>query len=452
MSIYKFSDRISIAPLVVFRLLFGALTLYGTLRFILKGWVNELYIEPQFFFGFYGLEWVKPLSGSLMYLPFILMLLGSLGVLLGYYYRLSIVCFFLSFTYVELLDKTNYLNHYYFISLVAFLLIWLPANASFSLDAKLGKVSVRKTIPKFYIQILQFQLACVYVFAGIAKLNTDWLLQAEPLFTWLQSHRDMPLVGTFFSQKWTAYAFSWFGCAYDLFIVFFLLNNKTRPFAYFFVIAFHLITGWLFPIGVFPIVMIVLTLIFFSEDFHLTFIDKLKSILKYNEISNDSSETNSNAKRLYNASILFVILQIVIPFRYLAYPGDLFWNEEGFRFSWRVMLMHKEGNATFYIRDKNTKGEIEIVNSRYLTKRQEEQMSTQPDMIIQFAHFLKNEFNDTVLVINNKKYRIENPSVHANVFVALNGRPSQKMIDKKIDLSRKEYNLQHRAWLENSNK
>jgi hypothetical protein len=445
---YKFSERISIAPLVVFRLLFGALAFFGTLRFLLKGWVQDLYIQPEFYFGFYGFEWVKPLPDLWMYLPFILMLLGSVGIALGWFYRFSTTIFFLAFTYVELLDKTNYLNHYYFFSLVAFLLIWLPANARFSLDVKMKRTESRKTIPSFYIKILQFQLACVYIFAGMAKLNSDWLFSAEPLFTWLQSHRDMPYLGTIFSQKWTAFAFSWFGCIYDLFIVFFLLNNRTRPVAYFFVIAFHLMTGWLFPIGVFPYVMICLTLIFFSVQFHEKIIRNLETVFKVSSNGINSNNKFIKVKGLYYASIVFIFIQLAIPMRFLAYPGNLFWNEEGFRFSWRVMLMHKEGLATFYIRDKITKGEIEIDNSIYLTKRQEEQMSTQPDMIIQYAHFLKKRYQDTTIDAGNRKYRIVNPSVHADVYVALNGRSAQKMIDKKIDLSNKAYNLQHRDWLE----
>ena len=32
-------------------------------------------------------------------------------------------------------------------------------------------------------------------------------------------------------------------------------------------------------------------------------------------------------------------IQLAFPFRYLLYPGNIFWTEEGYRFSWRVMLM-----------------------------------------------------------------------------------------------------------------
>ena len=151
MKYFNRNEQISIAPLVVFRLLFGLLTLFGTIRFLSKGWVDEMYIQPHLYFGFYGFEWVKTLPGDWMYLPFILMILGSLGIIFGFFYRWAAVLYFLSFTYVELLDKTNYLNHYYFVSLVAFLMIWLPANKNFSLDVAWRKKKSFVSIPKFNI-------------------------------------------------------------------------------------------------------------------------------------------------------------------------------------------------------------------------------------------------------------------------------------------------------------
>jgi hypothetical protein len=446
MTYRPFLENTSIAPLINFRLIFGALAFLGSVRFLMKGWVNELYIEPQFFFTYYGFEWVEPLPGNWMYLPFILMAIAGLGIFLGAFYRISSIVYFLSFIYVELLDKTNYLNHYYFMRLIALLMIFMPANKRFSLDTKLGFTNAVKTIPKVYIHLLLFQISCVYFFAGIAKLNSDWLLNAEPMFTWLQSHRDMPFFGPLLAQKWLAYTFSWIGCFYDLFIVGFLILAQTRKFAYFFVIAFHCLTSLLFPIGIFPIVMICLTLLFFSSKWHSKVLLQIENWLKVQSISLAHLSPLENWKR--NAIIAFVAIQCFVPMRYLLYPGNLFWNEEGFRFSWRVMLMHKEGLATFYIHDPKTNGEIEIINSDYLTKRQEEQMSTQPDMIIQYAHHLHGQFQDTLLHFGKQTFHIQNPRVHATVFVSLNSRNAQKMIDKKINLAEKKYDLQHRPWLE----
>src|SRR5688572_5583940 len=108
---------VSIAPLAVFRVLFGGLMLAATLRFILKGWVYDLYIAPKFFFTYYGFEWVRPLPGEGMYLVFGVLALSALLVMLGSFYRVAATVFFLTFTYIELLDKSNYLNHYYFVSI-----------------------------------------------------------------------------------------------------------------------------------------------------------------------------------------------------------------------------------------------------------------------------------------------------------------------------------------------
>jgi hypothetical protein len=71
--------------------------LFGALRVLLKGWVETLYIQPDFHFTYLGFDWVKPLPGDWMYIPFILMVLGSLGILLGFFYRYSASLFFLCF-------------------------------------------------------------------------------------------------------------------------------------------------------------------------------------------------------------------------------------------------------------------------------------------------------------------------------------------------------------------
>ena len=77
-------------------------------------------------------------------------------VLLGFFYRISIVTLLLTFIYVELIDITNYLNHYYFVSLVSFMMIFMPCAKSFSLDNKLFKRPEAPEIPRFFIFVLQW--------------------------------------------------------------------------------------------------------------------------------------------------------------------------------------------------------------------------------------------------------------------------------------------------------
>lgn len=446
---FQVSSFSHIAPLAVFRFLFGLMMFGGMIRFISKGWVYTQYIQPEFFFPYYGFEWIQPLPPTGMYLLFIITSISFLFVGLGLFYKTSSITAFLSFTYIELIDKSNYLNHYYFISIVCFLLIFVPANRYFSLDL-LRKPSIRLThVPSWTINIFRLQLGIVYFYAGLAKLNHDWLFEAMPLRIWLPAQSHLPIIGSFLQQEWTAYFFSWFGAIYDLSIPFLLLYKKTYKFAYLFVILFHIMTALLFPIGMFPYIMIFSTLIFFPEKLHLKIISFISNLFssvipkKLSTAHNESTPDFILAKRLrnkllYTLLIIHFIFQLAFPFRYLFYPDNLFWTEEGFRFSWRVMLMEKAGTAFFYVQDKKTGKEIEITPSEYLTCQQEKMMSTQPDMILQFAHYLKKKF------ITNG-WDVE--KVRAEVYVTLNGSGSRPYINPGIDLTEYKDSWKHKEWI-----
>lgn len=408
--------------------------LFSTVRFWLKGWIDLLYIQPKFFFAYEGFECIKPLSGNGMYLVFVFMIIAAIGILLGLFYRVAIILFFLLFTYVELLDKTNYLNHYYFVSIISLMLCFLPANKYAALDVKFGITKKATLIPFWCIGILQLQIGFVYFFAGIAKINADWLLHAQPLKIWLKSRDFFPIIGFLFNYKITPYIFSWFGMLFDVSIFFFLINKKTRPYAYTAVVVFHLLTGYLFQIGVFPYVMIVATWIFFSAEFHQKFL----SIFYKDDTQTASNYQPKSASFFLLIFILHFIIQIVLPFRYLLYPDKLFWTEQGYRFSWRVMLMEKNAYTTFVVKDKT--GKIaEVRNKDYLTPQQEKQMSTQPDMILQFAHFIAEEYN------KNKGFM--DAEVYVDSYAALNGHPSQPFIDNSVDLAKQPINFAPKKWI-----
>ena len=259
------------APLAVFRIFFGIMMLLSIIRFWSLGWIDKLYIQPKYFFSYYGFDFITPI-GELTYLIFLLCALSAICITIGYRYRVAIIVFFVSFTYIELMDKTTYLNHYYFISIVSFLLIFLPANTYFSLDAKRKKISFQK-VPVWIIDALKLLLGIVYFYAGLAKLNSDWLVHAMPLKIWLPSKYDIPIIGGLVQQEWVHYAFSYAGAIYDLAIPFLLLYKRTRTGAFIAVIVFHVLTRVLFPIGMFPYIMIVSALIFLKQMFIIRFLD-----------------------------------------------------------------------------------------------------------------------------------------------------------------------------------
>jgi len=430
------------ATLAFFRLAFGIMMFLSVVRFASYGWIDKFYIKPVFHFTYYGFGWVKP-YGLYTYVAFILCGLSALMVAVGYKYRLAIVVFFLTFTYTELLDKTTYLNHYYFISLVSFVLMFLPANAYFSIDAYKNPNTAFAKIPQWNTDILKLLLAIVYFYAGIAKLNSDWLMHAMPLKIWLPANSDLPVIGPLLGKQWVAYAFSYIGALYDLFIVFLLLNRRTRWFAFAMVVAFHILTRILFPIGVFPYVMIVSTLLFFDAAFHRKVLGFIAKILKLPVITSAEAKIKTPQNTvLYRAKVgllaAFVGFQLLFPFRYLLYPQELFWTEEGFRFSWRVMLMEKAGYAEFTVADPVTGKGLTVNNSDFLTPFQEKQMAFQPDFILQYAHFLHNHF---------KAQGMNNPIVTVSSYVTLNGRLSTVYIDPNVNLAKQDESFFHKTWI-----
>lgn len=416
--------------------------LISIIRFAAYGWIHKLYIEPDFFFSYYGFEWIQPL-GDLTYLLFVICGLSAIFVSLGFKYRWAIVTFFLSFTYIELMDKTTYLNHYYFISILSFLMIFLPAHAYFSVDAYKDRQLRSQQVPAWTIDTIKLLLCIVYFYAGLAKLNSDWLFRAMPLAIWLPSKYSLPILGDLFQQSWTHYAFSWGGALYDLFIPFLLIIKRTRIVAFALVVVFHVLTRVLFPIGMFPYIMIVSALIFFEPDLHNKILGTASRWFSINKARFDNAGVYSfPAKWIKHASVtvlsLFFVVQLAVPFRYTLYPGELFWTEEGYRFSWRVMLMEKTGYANFKIVDPETGQQFYIDNSRFLTPFQEKQMSTQPDFILEYAQLLEKHF---------EQQGIQDPEIYVDSYVALNGRGSQPFVNPETDLTSIDHSQYRQTWL-----
>ena len=213
------------ASTAAFRAIFGLLCLAVIVRYFAHGWIGPLYIEPDHHFAYAGFGWLQPWPGWGMHAHFAFLGLLSLGIAAGYHFRLCAALFCVGFTYVELLDRATYLNHHYLICLVSLLLAVLPLG--------------RSTATVWALWILRAQVGVVYIFAGVAKLNADWLLEALPLRIWLYQIGGLPVVGPLLQESWVAYAMSWGGALFDLAIVPALLCRATRIPAYCVLVAFH---------------------------------------------------------------------------------------------------------------------------------------------------------------------------------------------------------------------
>ena len=419
---------VDITALAAFRILFGTMMALGMARFLAKGWVRELYVAPAYHFTYAGFEWVRPLPDFWMHAHFVLLMLLAACIALGFRYRVCVVLFFLGFTYVELIDQANYLNHYYFISLISGLMIFLPAHQAWSVDARRNPELRATTVPAWTLNLLRFQVSIVYFFAGLAKVNADWLLHAQPLRLWLAARSDLPIVGPWLNELWVACTASWCGAIFDLTIPFLLLHRRTRAPAYVAVIVFHLTTWLLFNIGMFPWIMMIAALVMFPPDWPRTLASRV--VKRLGKVSSFDSSPGTEVARLprWGMALLaaYVVLQLSLPLRPYLISQSAAWTGRGFNLAWQVMIVEKTGFVEFLAVDSASGQRHRISTKEYLTPRQEMMMAQDPQLIRAFAQHLSQDL---------KRRGQPNVQINVNAYASLNGRPSQPMINPAVDLA-----------------
>lgn len=408
-----------IAPLVYARIVFGALILVEVCRFAYYGWIARYYIEPTFFFSYPGFGWVKPLPGIGMYAVFAATGVCAVLVALGACYRAAAVGLALGLTYVFLIDQTNFQNHTYLMCLVAWLLACVPAANAGSVDAwRRGHADAY--VPAWCVYLLVGQIAIVYVFGAIAKLDTDWLSGAPAGVFLHRKELTQPLADSELARK----AFAILGMLFDLLIVPALLWRRTRLLATVAAVMFHATNAWLFQIGVFPWMMLALTPLFWPAAW-------TRRILARPRILPPERRGTPPVFVMRRwgtwALTVYVAIQLLAPLRHWAYGGEVNWHERGHTFSWHMKLRTKRSKAQLVARDPVT-GETRRIRLRdYLTRRQIKKMSTRPELIRQLAHEVA------------RRLRAEGWSddveVRAVVRASLNGRPMQLLVDPEVNLA-----------------
>ncbi len=420
------AEKVSAASGALFRIGFGIVGMILVFRFFARGWIDSLLIEPAYHFSYPGFEWVQVWPEPWMHVHFLVIGLAALGIALGYHYRLSAALFALSLGYVELIDRSLYLNHYYWVVLTAAVMVFLPLNAACSVDARHGRVRTTGRYPAWVIWMLRFQVGMVYVFAGLAKLNGDWLLRAEPLSTWLPARSEMWLIGPVLTLPVVAYLLSWAGAFFDLTIVAWLSWRPARPYAYVALVVFHTLTWLMFPsIGLFPLLMSVSALVFFDPAWPERFLSVISSPVggsgpkgRRGWLGNRPSLSPS----WIGVGAVYVLLMIALPLRHHLIPGDVKWTGEGYLGSWHVMLSEKSASADFIVTDPNSGDSWRVPPPDYLTERQVMVMATDPVMIRQTAQLIAVDFGGGV-------------EVSADVRLSFNGRVNRQFTDPEVVIS-----------------
>jgi hypothetical protein len=436
----RFFAPVDVSWLVFFRIVFGCVMLIEVCRYFAYGWI-DIFNASDIRFGYYGFEWVRPWPHPGMHLHFAALGIAAACVALGFCYRFMAAIFFVGFTYVFLLDETRYLNHFYLICLISFLMIFLPAHRAFSVDAWLRRGIRSDVTPAWTLWLMRAQIGIPYFFGGVAKLTPDWL-RGEPMRMWLAERAHTPVIGPHVHEEWLVYFFVIGGLLLDLFIVPCLLWRRTRVLAVMAAASFHLLNSQLFRIGIFPWLMLGATFIFFPPDAIRHFLRKIRGFFR----AVDPFKTPPGAtapwwrpRAVVAAAVaLYLAFQVLMPLRHFLYPGDVHWTEEGHRFAWHMKLRTKSGDVLFDLASPAT-GQGWLVDPLMdLSDSAYDKMATHPDMILQYAHYLADQ-----------KHREGYPDieVRARAMVSLNGRPPRPLVDPRVDLAKQPRTLSHADWI-----
>ena len=420
-----------IASLVVFRIFFGLIMLIEVFRYFDRGWIEAYWIDARFNFPYWPFLSLEPLPGQGMYLLFVFLGLLAVCIMIGLFYRYSTVLFFLCFTYMFLLEQTRYLNHFYLIILLSAVLIFLPANRKFSLDAFFDKKLRSETQPLWSLWLLRFMIAIPFFYGGIAKLNPDWLA-GQPLGVWLQSDTDFPIIGPYFEEHWMILLISYSGLFLDLLLVPFLLVKKTRIWAFLAALLFNLMNSELFTIGIFPWFMMVAATMFFSPSaprYIWAAITEKVPVFPDTTFHTSRFRIRKGQKRILYALGLWAAIMLLYPLRHLVIPGNASWTEGGHKYAWHMKLRTKRVKGIFLVKDSEGNVLSGVDLSSYLAPYQQRKAVARPGPIWILARHIKEDYAKSGIEVG----------IYADLEARLNGRPYQQYTRPEVDLTQVPY-------------
>ncbi|XP_041347094.1 vitamin K-dependent gamma-carboxylase-like [Gigantopelta aegis] len=103
-------------------------------------------------------NFLQPLPLEWMYIVYLVMFLGAVGIMLGFMFRLSAVSFLVTYWYIFFLDKTSWNNHSYLYGIIGFLLLISDSNRYWSIDGFLNQKVRNAHVPLWNYTLLRFQV------------------------------------------------------------------------------------------------------------------------------------------------------------------------------------------------------------------------------------------------------------------------------------------------------
>lgn len=421
----KLSQQINGTSLAIFRIGFGFIMIWELIYFLKLDFVKVYLVQPQVQFTYSFLPFLKPLPEPLLDILIGVLMLACFFITIGRYYKPAMIVFCIGFSYLFFLDKAYYNNHLYLICLLSFLMIFIPADSTLSF--KKNKEKTASPPLYWHLLVVRLQLAIVYFFGGIAKLNYDWLVSNEPVRTIMKSVSESSFLGDALTSDVSIYFFTYGGLLFDLLIPFLLFIPKTRTIAVVAALLFNILNAWIFSdINIFPYFMMLSLVLFLDSESVANFVRRKVEGKK----TSVRSSTDLGVLKSPICIVLgvFFLIQFLLPLRHFLYKGNTDWTGLGQQFAWRMKIQHRSlEKMEFKVWDVNKKVIYPVGVDQYgLNQDQINLLAYDPSAILQFANFLQTH--------SKKNKSMDKVLVKATVEVEFNGRKPQKIFDTNLNL------------------
>jgi vitamin K-dependent gamma-carboxylase len=415
----------------VFRILFGLVLLFQYYSFYSVDFIDRGIIAPKFLFSYDLTPFIVPLPEGIMKIMMLITLIAPIFIMLGKFFKVALWSYIVCFGYFFLLDESYYNNHFYVILLLCFLFLFYSPK-------EFRKVN---TIPVWLLFLFQFQIVVVYFFGGVVKLNYDWLILQQPIRSLMEINAPISPFPELLKSEAVIYYLAYGGVIFDLCIGFLLWWRKTRIAGILLSIIFHLTNLWIFnfgyggEIGIFPFLMIASNLLFLDSELLRNYFSKWfptdKKAVKTSHHSILHTTWQFNHKALYFV-YLYILIQLILPFRHYLSPVHVDWTGQGQYFAWRMKIYSKTVQIKFTARRFPEDKPVTVQLQKMLNTIQVNMMGQHADMVYKTAQYIVQDLEN--------RLKIKDPIINAEIKVSYNGRPFVYFVDPNVNLAKVTYN------------
>ncbi|XP_053542679.1 vitamin K-dependent gamma-carboxylase isoform X1 [Ictalurus punctatus] len=453
------------ASLGIFRCLFGMLMAVDVTQERGLSHLDYKYLDGAPVCRFPLFNFLEPLPMDWMYLVYLVMFFGAVGIMLGCFYRLSCLMFISTYWYIFFLDKTAWNNHSYLYGLIGFQLTLMDANRYWSVDGLRNPRKRNAHVPLWNYTLLRTQIFIVYFLAGVKKLDADWVegysmkyLAHHWLFDPFKVILPVELVSLMVVHGG--------GLILDLTAGYLLFFDATRPVAFFFVSYFHCMNSQLFDIGMFAYTMLATSPLFCYADWPRRFFGHFPEFLwpvlpmvtpppqpsascLYPSPSSSSTERTDtqtvpkpSAHRFRHKmaaifTIVYIAEQFFLPYSHFITKGYNNWTNGLYGYSWDMMVHSRSHQHVKITYKDGVTGEIGYLNPGVFT--QSRRWKDHGDMLKQYA---------TCLSRTLPHYNISEPQIYFDIWVSINDRFQQRIFDPRVDLVKADWSpFRTNPWL-----